>query len=113
MEAKHRVLSLRSVLCAATLFAVSTLATAADDSNKTLQNTGVQSGTGYFKLVEPTSVNCLYGVIYVTNLSNDAGQRSMFATVLAAQASGLKISHVSYDVDTAGRCTANLVEISQ
>ncbi|MET3650315.1 hypothetical protein [Dyella japonica] len=113
MEAKHLALSLRSVACAAALFAFSTMAIAADDTNKTLQSTAVQYGTGYFKVVEPLSVNCLYGVIYVNNLSNDAGQRSMFATVLAAQASGLKISRVSYDVDTAGRCTANLVEISQ
>lgn len=113
MESTHLTASLRSVFYAATLFAVSTMAMAAEDTNKTLQATGVQAGTGYFRLVEPTAVNCIFGTIYVTNLSVDAGQRAMFATVLAAQSSGQKIARVSYDVDAGGRCTANLVEISQ
>lgn len=94
------------------LAGVASSAMAADDSNKTVANAGVQVGTGYFRLVEPTSVNCLYGVIYITNLSTDAGQRVMYATVLAAESGSRKIAHVSYDVDSAGRCTATLVEIA-
>lgn len=85
-------------------------AIAADDYNKTLAATGVQSGTGYFRVVEPLSVTCLFGVIYVPSLSTDAGQRAMYATVLAAQSSGQKITHVGYDVNSSGQCMANLVE---
>jgi hypothetical protein len=84
---------------------------ATDDYNKTIASAGVQAGGGYFKLVEPTSVNCLYGTIYITNLSADAGQRAMYATVLAAEAGSRKIVRVEYNVDSTGTCTATLVEV--
>ena len=84
---------------------------ATDDYNKTIASTGVQGGVGYFKLVEPTSVNCLYSTIYITNLSGDAGQRAMYATVLAAESGSRKIVRVEYNVDSTSTCTATLVEV--
>ena len=98
------------ILGGMTMMCVMTSAMAAEDYNKTLATAGVQAGTGYFSTVEQTSVSCLYGVIYIPNLSNDAGQRAMYATVLSAQSGSRKITHVSYDVDSTGRCTASLVE---
>ncbi|GLQ88656.1 hypothetical protein GCM10007898_22260 [Dyella flagellata] len=94
------------------LMGMTSVAMAASDDNKTVASAGVQQGTGYFRLVEPTSVSCLYSVIYIPNLSTDAGQRAMYATVLAAESSSRKIAHLSYDVDSMGRCNASLVEIA-
>jgi len=100
------------VALGAILAGAASTAMAADDYNKTVAATGVQAGTGYFRTNEPLSVNCQYNVIYIANLSTDAGQRAMYATVLAALNAGQHISHVNYNVDASGLCTAALVESS-
>lgn len=99
-----------SIALGLALAGISSAALAVDDYNRTVNAAGVQSGTGYFSTVEQTSAGCLYGVIYIPNLSADAGQRTMYATVLSAQSGSRKITHVAYDVDSTGRCTASLIE---
>lgn len=81
-----------------------------EDYNKTLAVAGVQGGVGYFKVQEATSVNCKYETFYIGSLS-DAFNRSVYATVLSAQASGKKITRLGYTLGSDGSCLVNLLEV--
>jgi hypothetical protein len=103
---------LASALFGLALMGAASCAMAADDYNKTIAAAGIQSGNGYLRTNEQLSVGCLYGIVYIWNVGNDAGQRAMYGTVLAAQAAGQKISHLGYTVDASGACMATLVEVA-
>jgi hypothetical protein len=85
-------------------------ASATDDLNRTVASVGVQNGIGaYARFVEPTSANCLYGVVYLGGM-DQPNTRGMVAILLAAKAADGKIGDIAYDVQSNGTCFATKVE---
>lgn len=92
----------------ATLLTVSS-AFAASESNKTIQQVGVQyNGPGYVTFNEPLTVSCQYGLIYIPDVGTAPG-KGMLAVLLSAQAAGKPISRLDYVQNGDGSCTAQIV----
>jgi len=92
----------------AALLTVST-AFAASESNKTIQQVGVQyNGPGYVIFNEPLTVSCQYGIVYLPDVSTAPG-KAMLAVLLSAQSAGKPISRVDYTQGSDGNCTAAIV----
>jgi hypothetical protein len=81
-------------------------AAAGDDNNRTISSLGSQ-GTGYVQFTGSLSQPCLFGLVYLPDLSQP-GARGMFAILLAAQARGATVS-ASYTMDASGACTATKI----
>lgn len=78
----------------AALLTVSSYASAADDSNRTISTLGTQ-GLGYVQFKEGLSQTCQFGVVYLPDLSQ-YNARSMMAILIAAQARGALVD-ISYE----------------
>lgn len=90
-------------------FFYSSTAFAATDYNRQVERIGVQGSTAYFSVKEALSNNCKFDVVYVS-LTNEFGKAS-FASLLAAQLPGKKISRLEYSQPSPGdTCTLTLLE---
>jgi len=95
------------------LFVISLLTTpvlAMEQNELTITATGAQAPSGgYFRIAENLLVNCKYNVIYF-DISSDFG-KAAYSTLLAAKASGKKLSRISYTQDPGSeRCNLDLLE---
>ena len=82
---------------------------AASDSNKTIQQVGVQNnGYGYVIFNEPLSVSCQFGLVYIQDVSTATG-KAMLAVLLSAQAAGKQITRLDYTQAADGSCSASIV----
>jgi len=108
--------TLMSVLCSLLLFCGITSfgnalaqSQAVNEYQKTVKMLGAQSDYFYVSFNEPFTLNCAYGVAYISS-----GNRGIYTQLLAAKLSGKRISRFVYtQPNGAGSsCNVELVEIT-
>lgn len=93
-------------LLLATAYSASALAT---DYDKYVDRLGIQGNSGYFSVKDTLSLSCKFDVVYV-DLTNDFG-KAAYASLLAAQTSGKKLSRLDYSQTVPGEmCMLTLLE---
>jgi hypothetical protein len=80
-----------------------------NDVNKTLAGVAVEPNRAYFRTVEPTSVQCRYGVIYMN--TNTITGRSQLSLIFLARSLGRRLSTLAYSQDADGLCWAITLEM--
>ena len=103
------------VLC----FLASFSASAVTETNKTIISIGVQDTASggpplaYVVLSPPPARNCLYGILYIHDLST-AGGTALYAMLHRAYSLLKPFSRIDYDQDSiSGVCFISLVEVGK
>ncbi len=103
-------------------FLASFLASAVTETNKTIVSMGVQdtasggaSGVAqaYVILSPAPTTNCLYGIVYIKDVST-AGGTALLSMLQRAYSLTKPLSRVDYSQDsTSGQCFISLIEVSK
>ncbi|PSB00974.1 hypothetical protein [Merismopedia glauca] len=83
--------------------------TSFSENNKTITSLGAQSTFYYFRVKEPLTRNCAYGVIYVA-----AETKGIYAQLLAAKLNSKTLSRIDYSQPGGNgtQCNAEIVEFN-
>jgi hypothetical protein len=79
------------------------------DYNRTLTSLGTQNGTGYIRVSPPTSIACLYDVIYIGEL-NSISAKSNYVIALAAYSSDKITKRIDFIKNNDSTCKLILIE---
>ncbi|MCW0403606.1 hypothetical protein NG831_13380 [Xanthomonas sacchari] len=105
----HDTMKLQATLCLSLIALYCAPAAAVTETDKSVDRLGVQGGTAYFSIKDPFSTNCKFDVVYFS-IGDDFG-KAAYASLLAAQTSGKKLSRFDYAQSAPGEtCTLSLVE---
>ena len=79
-----------------------------DEYQKTIRQLGAQGDYFYVSFNEPFTINCAYGVVYISS-----NRKGLYAQLLAAKLSGRRISRLMYSQPNGPgtTCNVDLVEI--
>lgn len=80
------------------------------ENAKTISTIGAEAGHAYFRVVEPLSVACQYGVIYI-DTSTSTG-RAQLSLLISARALSQKLSVLAYSQDSTGLCWVSTLEMA-
>ena len=97
----------------ASLLITSSLAIAVTDSGeRQISSFGMQGGgasaLSYITVAPIQSANCLYGVIYIHNATEN-GSKMLTAAALTAYASSKSVKRIDYDIKSDGTCSLTLL----
>ncbi|MET0550732.1 MAG: hypothetical protein ABW002_15835 [Xanthomonas sp.] len=103
-------MKLQAALCLSLIAFYCAPAAAVTETDKQVDRLGVQGGgTAYFSIKDAFSTNCKFDIVYF-NLSDEFG-KSAYASLLAAQTAGKKLSRFDYSQSAPGEtCNLSLVE---
>jgi hypothetical protein len=92
-------------------------ASAATETNKTINAMGVQIGSAnsiaYVYVSPALAVNCLYGILYIQDLSTPGGT-ALLSMLQKAYSLSKPLSRIDYAQDSSsGMCFINLIEVAK
>lgn len=103
-------MKLPAALCLSLIAFYCAPAAAVTETDKAVDRLGVQGGgTAYFSVKDAFSASCKFDIVYFT--LNDEFGKAAYASLLAAQTAGKKLSRFDYTQSAPGEtCTLSLVE---
>ena len=109
----HDTMKLQATLCLSLIAFYCAPAAAVTETDKLVDRLGVQGvqggATAYFSVKEALSTTCKFDIVYF-NLGDEFG-KAAYASLLAAQTAGKKLSRIEYSQSAPGEaCTLSLVE---
>ena len=87
---------------------------ATTDLDRTVASIGVQGQTAYVSLSPAPSAACLYGLVYITDISTASG-KALYATLLTSYTMGKSLGRIDYSQNVSGapatQCVISLIQL--
>ena len=87
-------------------------ASATTDTARTIISIGAQGQSAYLSLSPAPTGTCLYGNIYLDDLSTASG-KALYSTLLTAYSLGKVLERVDYAPNAGGACVISLIQVGQ
>ena len=100
---------MKKILALVLFLLASFSANAVTELNRAFTSVGVQ-GPLVYVVLNPAPTSCLYGLVYIWDLSTAQG-KAMLVTLLTAQVRQVPLQRIDYAQDTSGICIVSLIQI--